>query len=60
MVMVLLSIPKRQLLHGLSRKAKFWRGTEDIEARVVRLLQWEVTCKPRLNYGSDHEVWAQL
>ena len=40
-------------LHGRARKAKFWRGTEDIEAGLV---MWEVACKPRLNYGS--EVWA--
>ena len=44
---------KASNLHGLARKAKFWRGCEDIEAGLV---MWEVACNPRLNYGS--EVWA--
>ena len=44
---------KAAKLHGLTRKAKFWRGAEDVEAGVV---MWDVRCKPRLIYGS--EVWA--
>ena len=44
---------KAAKLHGLARKAKFWRGAEDVEAGVV---MWDVGCKPRLIYGS--EVWA--
>ena len=44
---------KAAKLQGLARKAKFWRGAEDVEAGLV---MWEVACKPRLVYGS--EVWA--
>ena len=44
---------KAAKLLELARKAKFWRGAEDVEAG---LLMWEVACKPRLMYGS--EVWA--
>ena len=44
---------KASTLHGLGRKAKFWRGTEDIEAGLV---MWDAVCNSKLNYGS--EVWA--
>ena len=44
---------KAARLHGLARKAKFWRGEEDVEAGVV---VWDVACRPILNYGG--EVWA--
>ena len=46
-------LEKASSLHGVARKAKFWRGGEDVEARLV---MWEAACRPRLNYGS--EVWA--
>ena len=46
-------LEKAASLHGLARKAKFWRGGEDVEAGIV---MWEAACSPKLNYGS--EVWA--
>ena len=46
-------VEKASGMHGLARKAKFWRGKEDVEAGVV---MWEAACNPRLNYGG--EVWA--
>lgn len=46
-------LEKAASLHGLARKAKFWRGGEDVEAGIV---MWEAACGPKLNYGS--EVWA--
>lgn len=46
-------LEKASSLHGVARKAKFWRGGEDVEAGLV---MWEAACRPRLNYGS--EVWA--
>ena len=46
-------LEKASSLHGVARKAKFWRGGEDVEAGLE---MWEAACRPRLNYGS--EVWG--